>query len=81
MVDYLTIPAVCSRALKLRIAFTPGAGSLTVMVVNSWNVQIFIILQYNDHMNLKIINRYRSNCNQGQRIIDIDTRMLNSHSN
>lgn len=42
MVDYLTFPDLWSGIFKLKIAFTPGAGSLIVMVVKSWNEQALI---------------------------------------
>jgi len=45
MVNYLTFPDAGSGTLQLIIAFTPGAGSVTVIVVKSWNLQAFIALQ------------------------------------
>jgi len=40
MLDYLTFPDLWSGTLKLKIALRPGAGSLTVIVVKSWNAHI-----------------------------------------
>jgi hypothetical protein len=37
LMTYLTFPDLCSGTLKLRIALRPGAASLTVIVVKSWN--------------------------------------------
>jgi len=38
--DYLTFPDLWSGTLMLKIALRPGAGSLTVIVVRSWNADI-----------------------------------------
>lgn len=36
MVKYLTLPDLWSGTMKLKIDFSPGAGSSTVMVVKSY---------------------------------------------